>query len=223
MQLTDELLRFEIGQGLKQAQIAVKYGVSRQAIHQRVKALVFTTTTIAVIAPLESRQFVAVQLDAMEELGLCVHRVKLLQDACDTWLRDANDPTKYDIGPRGDEVKVTYWEPGDDGEDHKAKASLQSLLRRVEDGGFLTVKHDTHTEDPRNLILKTASEVRQTVGLAVQLAQMLADARAMQSFREAMLSAIAKVSPEVAQSIAESVRSVLLLHHAAGGPGSLAS
>lgn len=215
MQLTDDLLRSEIEKGLKPAQIARKYGISRQAVSERVKKITLTTTTLTTIAPDESRRYVNQQLDAMEELGLCVRRVKLLQDACDEWLRDAKDRDKYDVGPRGNEVMVTYWEQ-DEEKPRKAKAPLSWLLQQV-DGKFDTIKAETRYSDPRQMILSTAAEVRQTVALCVQLAQMLADAKAMQAFREAMLDAISQESPEVAQKIASRLRSVLILHGAAGG------
>ena len=44
----------------------------------------------------------------MAELRRCFERVNLLFDACDRWLRDADDPSRYDIGPRAAEVLVTY-------------------------------------------------------------------------------------------------------------------
>lgn len=228
MTLTDELLRDEIGSGLKPAQIARKYSISRQAVSARVKRMQLSTTGLAVVAPDESRDFVNRQLDAMEELTRSFGHVKLLSEACDRWLRDAKDPERYDIGPRGEEVMVTYWELSDgsdssDGSDDgpqivKAKASLQELIARVEKHGLCTVRSETKIADPRHLILSTAQEIRQTVQLGVQLAQMLADARAMESFRAALLAEIAKVDPEIAKAVAEAVRRFLILRAAADGP-----
>ena len=221
--LTDEILRDEIAAGLKPAQIAAKHGVSRQAISQRCKRLALTTTAVAVVSPVESRQFVNHQLDAMEELVASLSRVKLLMDACDAWLRDAHDSRRYDIGPRASDMLVTYWDIDDNGNAVKAKARLDALLARVEKGGLQTDRAETKIADPRELILKTAQEVRQTVACAADLARMLADARAMTTFREAILQEIAKVSPDVAEAIAQAVRRCLVLHVSSGGPGTVSS
>lgn len=234
MTLTDAQLRDEMETGLKPAQIAAKYGISRQAVCQRVKKIQLTTTALATVAPVESRQYVAHQLDAMEELVASLSRVKLLMDACDAWLRDAQDRSRYDIGARSSEVVVTYWDVdynGDEPRPKKCKASLAELLARVDGSDVKARKADrkyfdvdraeTKISDPRELILKTAQEVRQTIGAAADLARMLADARAMEALRESILTEIAKVSPDVAERIAQAVRRILVLHAASSGPDAL--
>src|SRR4051812_3064907 len=35
-------------------------------------------------------------------LHRCLERVNLLFDACDRWLRDPEDPSRYDVGPRAE-------------------------------------------------------------------------------------------------------------------------
>lgn len=222
VKLTDHLLRDEIAQGLTAPQIAAKYGISRQAVHARVKRLELTTTAVAVVAPTESRRFVNHQLDAMEQLAAGLARVNKLMDACDAWLQDPDNPDVYDIGPRANEVTVVYWEAGDESL-FRAKAPLSKLLARIDKGGILTIEAESKFADPRKLILETVQEARQTVTTAVELARLLADAKAMQQFRDALLSEIAKVSPDVAQNIAEAVRSVHILYAASGGSESLAS
>ena len=213
MTLTDELLRHEIAQGLTAPQIAAKYGISKQAVYKRVNRLELTTTTVAVMAPLESRRFVNSQVDILEELAASLSRVKLLMDACDRYLRDADDPARYDIGPRGHEVEVTVNFVGDNGRPHFVKRSLQEWIRRIEQHE-MTEGSEYKIADPRETILKTAQEVRQTVMAAAQLADMLAKAQGMQKFREALLAAIAQVSPDVATAIADALRPVLAIHAA---------
>jgi len=68
----------------------------------------------------------------MEELGRCFQRVTLLFNACDRWLRDADDPARYDIGPRAGDILVTYAEPGPNGKPVRRKEALDRLLARVE-------------------------------------------------------------------------------------------
>jgi hypothetical protein len=220
-QFSDEELRADLEAGLKPPQIAQKYGVSRQAVYKRVNQLQLTTTAAAV-APQESRRFVGAQLDAMTQLLHSLGRVNLLMDACDEWLRDAERPEKYDIGARSDEVMVTYLTYSDNGNPVKKKARLSQLLLKIErelHGVHEIDRAESRHADPRELILKTAQEARQTVGAAAELARMLADMRAMEVFREALLTEIAKVSPDVAERIAEAVRRSIVFHAAFAGPG----
>jgi len=114
-------------------------------------------------------------LDVMEELRRCFQRVNLLFDACDRWLRDADDPTRYDIGPRAGDILVTYEEPGADGKPVRRKEALDRLLARVEAAGKgLTVERwESKHADPRELVLKTAQQLTgQTQLLAKLLGQL---------------------------------------------------
>jgi hypothetical protein len=70
-------------------------------------------------------------LEVMDELRRCFERVNLLFDACDRWLRDADDPTRYDIGPRAEELRVTYEEQRPGERTLKKKATLAELLAEV--------------------------------------------------------------------------------------------
>lgn len=112
-------------------------------------------------------------LDVMEELTRCFQRVNLLFDACDRWLRDADDPTRYDIGPRAGDILVTYEEPGADGKTIRRKEALDRLLARVEGSGMALERWDTKYADPRELVLKTAQQLTgQTQLLAKLLGQL---------------------------------------------------
>jgi hypothetical protein len=168
-------------------------------------------------------------LGALEELQCSLKRVNLLMDACDAWLRDANNGEKYDIGARAGEIMVTYWEPdpddelnlsGESGRLRKRKQSLEDLLRLV-GGSYMVLCAEPKHADPRELILKTAQEVRRTVSEAAKLARTLSDMRAMEAFRATLLREIVKVSPEIAGNIAEAVRRAIVLNNTAGGAEAL--
>ncbi len=114
-------------------------------------------------------------LDVMEELGRCFQRVNLLFDACDRWLRDADDPARYDIGPRADDILVTYLAQGISAGDKptRKKDSLARLLALAEGGGVMIERWDTKYADPRELVLKTAQQLTgQTQLLAKLLGQL---------------------------------------------------
>ena len=70
----------------------------------------------------------------MAELESTLRGVNKLFAACDDWLTDPEDPERYDLGPRAEELLVHCWRTGEDGERVRAKAPLSELLRRVEGG-----------------------------------------------------------------------------------------
>lgn len=111
-------------------------------------------------------------LDVMTELHRCFERVTLLFDACDRWLRDADDPTRYDIGPRADDVQVTYQDVGTDGKPVRRKAALSTLLSRLEAGGVVVERWESKYADPRDLLIKTAAQLQ---GQTQLLARLLGD------------------------------------------------
>jgi hypothetical protein len=99
-------------------------------------------------------------------------RVQLLYDACDAWLRDPNDLSRYDIGPRAEDVRVTYSESGPDGKPVRKRARLSELLARVETGRDLTVERGEYRHaDPRELLLKTAGQLHSHLDLLTKLLQ----------------------------------------------------
>jgi hypothetical protein len=100
------------------------------------------------------------------ELDRCFERVNLLFDACDRWLRDPEHPERYDIGPRAEELKVTYA----DDSGHRHKATLAELLERVEgETGRGVVMVETKHADPRDLLLKTAARLQGQLELLARL------------------------------------------------------
>lgn len=231
---TDEQLRHDLAAGLKPADIARKYEVTRSAVSQRVKRLDLTTTSAAV-APTESRRHVAQAFDVMQQLSRNVVRANLLQDACDEWLREVDaegNPTgRYDIGARAGEVEVTYKvevRTASGYQTQKRKKSLAELLSCINDGHdedgarFCGVeKGEYRHADPRELILKTQQETRQTAALVIEALQKLTDARMLQDWRQAMVEEVGKESPDCARRIAERIERSIVLHAAFAGPGGL--
>lgn len=225
-------LRECVAAGMTPVRMATHFGVSQAAISQRLKRLNLRTAAAATVAPEESRRYVRSQLDIMEQLRLNLTRANLLMDACDEWLKDPENEQVYAIGPRSEEVDVHYTVEvrTDNGfRTMKRKKSLAELLGLLEgqdeDGArFSTVeKAECKHADPRELILKTHQETRQTVALVLEAMQKIADQRAMETLRESIIAEVAKESPDVASRIAQAVRRSILLHTALGGIGALAA
>ena len=205
--MTDAELRADIEAGLSTSQIAHKHGISRQAVNKRRQRLQTEVTTLAVVAQPESRRLVSSELDAMELLNTLMGRLMMLLDAHHELLLDPDDPNRYDIGPRSTEIEVMYYEPG---EERTRKAPLQELLDRI-DNRFDPQSLKWRAADPRTEIRATAAAISSLVSQMVELAAMLADARAMQTLREELLAEIAQVDADVAQRIAVALRRRLIL------------
>lgn len=231
--MTDAELRADLQAGLKPAQIAEKHGVTRQAVYKRVNQLQLTTTS-AVVAPQESKRFVRHQIDVMGQLSHNLGRVNLLFDACDEWLRSAEDPSRYEVGPRSEEIQVTYRVLVEAGEDRngnpkfreeKRRAPLSTLLALVKDpkgDPVVGVEYsETKHADPRELVLKTCQEARATATTFAELIQKLIDSQTMEAWRKAVLEEIAQESPDCARRIAERVQRQIVLYAAFDGPAAV--
>lgn len=110
-------------------------------------------------------------IDVMVELERCFERVNLLFDACDRWLRDPADPSRYDIGPRAEEIQVIYVEPQEGGLPVRRKSSLAELLERIEGAkpGRTVMMVEAKHADPRDLVLKTAGRLQPQIELLAKL------------------------------------------------------
>jgi hypothetical protein len=97
-------------------------------------------------------------IDVMIELRRLFRRVNLLLDACDAWLRDPDDPTRYTLEPRADELSVIYLEPDAEGKPVRKKAPLSVLLGQMK--GKSVIRWEAKHADPRELILKTAAQLQ---------------------------------------------------------------
>jgi hypothetical protein len=109
------------------------------------------------------------------ELKRIMARVTLLFDACDRWLRDPENPEQYDIGPRAEDVSVTYLEPIGEDKVLRRKARLSALLPKIESQGLTVERVELKHADPRDLILKTAQRLEGQLELLARLLGELKD------------------------------------------------
>lgn len=82
--------------------------------------------------------------------------------ACDEWLTDPDDPSKYFLGPRGDEIDIVYMAKDEEtGREKKTpqKANLQEMIDKVEEGGFRIMNITHKHADPRELLLKAIAKL----------------------------------------------------------------
>ena len=155
----------------------------------------------------------ATAINVMQELRRCFERVNLLFDACDRWLRDPDDPTRYDIGPRAEDVAVIYWEPGPEDKPVRKKAPLSVLMERITSSGRVVDHWESRHADPRELVLKTSERLQSQIELLAKLLGEL-DERAQVNIliapewltlRTAILKAL-EPYPEARLALAEAVK-----------------
>lgn len=103
-----------------------------------------------------------------------VDRVRKLGDACDAYLQDPEDPTKYFLGDREEEVHIVGYREDDEGKRYAVKGRLSDILARL-DGEGITVTSITSTKaDPRMLLVRssdTLSRQLEALTLAWQAAE----------------------------------------------------
>jgi hypothetical protein len=173
-----------------------------------------------VVASPEARKLVSGELDAIAMVQTCMQRLTMLSDAYHAWLLDpaADGGSQYFIGPRASEIEVIYCEPGIK---VKKKATLQQLLSRLE-GELDVLMVERKSADPRVELRNTVQTISVTVGQMMELAQMLADIKAMQILRDSILEELRQADADVAQRIVQRLRHRLVVSGIVTGAAPLA-
>jgi hypothetical protein len=107
--------------------------------------------------------------ETLEQLDRCLERINLLFDACDRWLRDPHDPSRYEIGPRAEDLWVTYEIPVEEGPAVRKKRRLSELLAEVAGVAPEVRLVETKHADPRQLVLQTAKRLEGAVELLARI------------------------------------------------------
>jgi hypothetical protein len=133
------------------------YGVTRDAL-MRHKA---DHLLAEIVAAWQQERAANGQELAGELRGWMDALTKLLR-ACDEWLTDPHDPSRYDLSPRAHEVWCHYETGGGPGEGRaiRKKERLSALLARLETAGlrepYSFVMVEQKSADPRKLIIDTS-------------------------------------------------------------------
>lgn len=117
-----------------------------------------------------ARHLLTVGLDA--ELERCFRRINKVFDACDQYLRDADNPDRYSLDPRAEDVSVIYHDQADTnarGEPRRKRARLSRLLALAANGSLDIERVEWRIADPRELILKSASQLHQHLDMLAKL------------------------------------------------------
>jgi hypothetical protein len=149
-----EIDRAIIAGNLSIRAIACQFSLNRESIRRhRAEHLVEKLRDAYVTAPVDDKYVLA------DLLNGCFRRVNKLLDAADEALTDPDNPEKYTLDPRANEVFVIYDEL-EDNESGKPKYkrkrdSMDTMIRRIEGElpGLIVKRVKAKCADPRTLIL----------------------------------------------------------------------
>lgn len=149
-------------------------------------------------------------VDVFHELYIQLERLGKLYDSIHEWMNDPDDPSKYFLGARSHEIMVVYEDYRDrtpNGMPKRKRATLEWLLDQIERNGHHGPERaETSFADPRDLLVKVSAELRQQMQLRVSILEKLYNAQEVEAFQDAVLNAIAEVSPDVRRSIEDALR-----------------
>lgn len=142
--------------------ITERYGVSKAALSRYLnKQLLEKAAKAKEAQDLKDGDLIVKEIQAIMD------RCRKMYDACDEWLTDPNNPKKYYLGPRAEEVEVVYVDEVPDGDSTKTvriKKQLYDMLREVHTGVEVVSLKSKHA-DPRDLLLKTANTLNNQLEL----------------------------------------------------------
>ena len=170
--LTDMKLLEHVDGGYKLAEIARKYGISRQAVSKRVLELRGKTTRV--VATKKVKAVVERKLDALDQL------YKINQDANEI----------LDL--------LMRWNRGDP----EALQVLESQVKRVRVGEDEEVEiKEIKFKDPRELALRAMAEIRGQLGLQLEIFQALYSLQEAEAFQNTVLEVIGEVDVKIRDEI----------------------
>ena len=144
--------------------------------------------------------------------------VQKMYDACNDWLEDPDDHSKYNLDPRAYEHQVIYNKiiPGDDKDIRiRKKDSLQELLDRAIKDDEEVIKVESKVADPRNIVLQTATTLNkqlETLAKIVGVVQEVTNVDVNISFNKQIVSNVIKIietevadNPELMQRLIQGI------------------
>jgi hypothetical protein len=193
-------------------QIAGNYGMTVNAVQR------YATQKLRMNAAkaLAKGQYDGAQLLARIEDTIVY--VQKMYDACNDWLQDPEDHSKYNLDPRAYEHDVIYnWvltnQEGNETRIRK-KASLQELLERAMRDDEEIIKVESKISDPRKLILETAQTLNKQLETLAKIAGVVQEVTNVDvnvSVNTVLASTIVQViqrevdDPEVVKRIVEGI------------------
>lgn len=191
-----------LGKGESYRTIANRFEVSESAIKRHV-----LTCIPASLEAARSSKKQASGIVVEDEINRVFRRLGKVLDACDEWLTDPDDAAKYSLDARDSELMVIYddlTDLTDRGKPKRKRGHLSELLRRLEEFARVEpVAVSIKRADPRDLIVKTAGEIKGQLELFARLKGLFQRERANESDREHDREMLETIKAEVQRLIAE--------------------
>lgn len=162
-----------IDEGLPQKEIAERFGVSRQAIHRRLRELRRHTTKVVAARKIE--EVVDRKIDAIAQLGKINDHANWLLDHVIAWAR-------------GDEEAIQVLE----------KSSRTVNVGTRDEPEYVT---EYKFKDPHEIALKAMAEIRGQLKLQLDIFQALYSLQAAEEFQNTVLEVIGETSEDVRSEI----------------------
>lgn len=146
--------------------ITKQYGVSTAALSRYMREELARKVALA-----KQQENIVDGTYVAQTAGKAARSLRDMLEACNEYLRDPDDPEKFNVGPRAHEVEVVYTPVGPDGKPGpQERASLQELLDRVETGLNARVSEvRTKYADPRDLVIRTADSINKQLTILARI------------------------------------------------------
>lgn len=146
-------------------EISALYGVSMSALSRYLRDHLVKRAAIA-----EEKRVERDGRTILEQLDGVMGRMTRMYDACHEYLKDPNDPDKYFLGPRAEEVEIVTYGYDENGRPtRQEKHQLDTLLKQIESADRQVVSLRHTGTDPRLLILKTAEVLTRQLELIAKI------------------------------------------------------
>lgn len=150
------------------SQIAGKYGMTVNAVQRYATGKLRMSAAKALAKGNYSGEAL---LSRIEDTIVYVSK---MYEACNDWLQDPDDHSRYNLDPRAYEHDVIYNEVNYDDDDKeyriRKKANLQELLERAMRDNEEIIKVESKISDPRKLILDTAQTLNKQLETLAKIA-----------------------------------------------------
>lgn len=172
-----ELQKMLADPAIPYGQIAKRFGISTNLITAYSRYVL--QKNYAALRDAKQEDDASVYASRLEELQTYCNKVIA---ACDEWLRDPDDPEKYTLDPRYDELRVVYMvsEESDDGRIRKVKksADLSYLLDELRRYGRIEPQTVSYkSADPRKLMLEALGLARENIKTISEVLGVIKDIR----------------------------------------------
>lgn len=159
-----EEIELELIQGDSFRDVSGRYGISKSALQRYINTRFVNLAAEA----MKERQLDHGQA-IIERIHNLIKRLEKLVNAADDWLTDPNDPEKYTLHPRADEVEVVYYTYDGEGKPIRHKKKLQELINQIEGTGKETAGLQWKNADIRTLLPRTADSLHRQLDLVAKI------------------------------------------------------